>query len=175
MNNWFVFFVQTGSEEIVRKYLNNMLDPEESVSFVPQIELIFKKSNLLSIKYKPMFPGYVFAETSSSTKEFAIQTTQLVRNSKHIIKLLGNESPDFMALNTHEKEFLLKFCDNKYVFEKSLGLIKGDKVYVTSGPLMGRESIIKRIDRHRKCAEIELMFMGDLRRVIVSLEIVSKM
>ena len=175
MNNWFVFYVQTGKEETVCKYLNNMLNCMESVSFVPQIEMFYKNSKQVHKKLKPMFPGYVFTETDSNAKEFATQAIRTVRNSEYIIRLLGKENSDFMVLNKHEKDYLLGFCDNKHILSMSIGIIKGDRVFVTSGPLMGRESIIKRIDRHKRRAEIEIEFMGDIRRVSVALEIVEKL
>ncbi len=42
------------------------------------------------------------------------------------------------------------FCDNEYIVEESIGFIKGDNVFITSGPLKGRESVIKKIDRHKR-------------------------
>lgn len=175
MNNWFVFFVQTGKEETVCKYLNNMFNCLESIAFVPQIELVYKNSKQIYKVLKPMFPGYVFTETNLNAKDFAIQTTQAVRNFKHIFRLLGKENTDFMALNNEEKDFLLGVCDNEYVFNKSKGFIKNDRVFVTSGPLIGKESIIRRIDRHKRRAELEIDFMGDIRCVSVALEIVEKL
>ncbi|MCX8131472.1 MAG: hypothetical protein N3I35_15440 [Clostridia bacterium] len=47
-------------------------------------------------------------------------------------------------------------------------------MFVTTGPLQGRESIIRKINRHKRRAEIELMWFGDLRQVSVALEIVCK-
>lgn len=79
-----------------------------------------------------------------------------------------------MKLSEDEKEFLLGFCYDEYIVEDSKGFIVGDKVFVTSGPLQGRESVIKKIDRHKRHAEIELMWFGDLKQVSVALEIVSK-
>ena len=56
----------------------------------------------------------------------------------------------------------------------SKGVIKDGKPVVTSGPLKGRESLIRRIDRHKRTAEIEIPFVEDDMRVIVGLEIYEK-
>jgi transcriptional antiterminator NusG len=56
----------------------------------------------------------------------------------------------------------------------SKGFIAGDKLIVTSGPLKGRESIIKKIDRHKKRAEIELSCFGATKRINVALEVTAK-
>lgn len=58
--------------------------------------------------------------------------------------------------------------------EDFVGFIRGDRVFVTLGPLQGRESVIRKIDRHKRRAKIELEFMGDRRIFDVALEIVSK-
>lgn len=168
------FFVETGVEHIACNYLNKLLNDEECVAFVPQIELVFKNSRQIRKELRPMFLGYVFAEANVNARDFIIQTSQIVRWSNCVFKLLGKENPYCMPLREDEKEFLLGFCDDEYVVGQSFGVIEGDKVFVTSGPLQGKESVIKRIDRHKRRAEIELELVRDLRRVSMALEIVSK-
>lgn len=176
LSNWFVFFVQTDRERTVCYYLNIILNQEKAVAFIPKIELIYKNSRQVRKELKPMFPGYVFIDTQLDVMSFATQTVQTARkfNSK-IYNLLGKQDPDHMALHEKEKKFILRFCDEQYIVRESIGFIEGDKVFVTSGPLQGKESIIKRIDRHKRRAEIELQFVGDLRRINISLEIVRKL
>ena len=58
--------------------------------------------------------------------------------------------------------------------EHSIGFIEGNEVFVTEGPLMGFESKIVKIDRHKRKATIEVEFCGEKRLVNVSLEIISK-
>ena len=174
MSSWFVFFVQTGKEETVCECINDMFLNEESVSFIPKIEMIYKKSKQVRKEFKPMFPSYVFVETQRDGRSFANLAARIVRNSKYIIKLLGKDTPDYMAVHEEEKDFLLEFYDDGYIVGESLGFIEGDMVFINSGPLQGKESIIKRIDRHKRRAEIELELLGDIRRVSVSLEIVEK-
>lgn len=174
MSDWFAFFVRTGSESIVCDFLNIMLDGKNAFAFVPKIELTFKNSRQVRKELKLMFPGYVLIDTELDAMSFATQTIQARKFSK-IYDLLGKKTPDYMALYEKDKNFILRFCDEKYIARESIGFIEGDKVFVTSGPLHGKESIIKRIDRHKRRAEIEMQFMGDVRCVRVSLEIVKKL
>lgn len=174
MGNWYVFYVQTGRERTACNFLNKLFDTEESVAFVPQVELIFKKSRIVRKELKPMFPGYVFTDSILDERKFITQAYKYLRFSNFIFELLGRKNIDYMKLTDAEKNFLLGFCDDDYVAEESRGFIVGDKIIVTSGPLEGRESIIKRIDRHKRRAEIEIAFLGDIRRVSVALEIISK-
>jgi transcriptional antiterminator NusG len=50
----------------------------------------------------------------------------------------------------------------------------GDKIHITDGPLKGRESIVRKVNRHKRLAWIEIKFMGEARLVSVALEIVDK-
>lgn len=173
MSNWFVFYVQTGKEQTACDFLNKVLNRDESIAFVPQVELIFKNSKLLRKELKPMFPGYVFTDSELDERTFVTQAYRFTRFSKCIFKLLGNNI-DYMKLSEDEKNFLLGFYDDGYIAEESKGLITGDKIFITSGPLKGRESIIKKINRHKRRAEIEMVCLGGKRQINVSLEILSK-
>lgn len=174
MSNWFVYYVQTGEEQTACDLLNKLLDRDKSVAFIPQVELIFKNSRFIHKELKPMFPGYVFTDSLLNEKEFINEAYRYVRFSKCIYKLLGNNSIDYMKLSESEKDFLLSFCNDKYIAKESKGFIIGDKIFINSGPLKGRESIIRKIDRHKRRAEVEMECLGDIKRISVSLEIVSK-
>ena len=174
MSNWYVFYVQTGKEQTACDFLNKLFDKQESVAFIPQVELIFKSSTYVRKEHKPMFPGYVFADSDLSEGIFIKDAYKYARFSKCIFKLLTNNSVDLIKLPDAEKDFLLSLYDNEFIAEESKGIIVGDKISITSGPLVGKESIIKKIDRHKRRAEIELDCLGDIRRISVSLEVISK-
>lgn len=175
MSNWFVFHVQTGREQTACDFLNKLFDGEESFAFIPQVEISFKNSKFLRKELKPMFPGYVITDSTLDENIFATEIYKYVRFSKCIFDLLGNGELCHMKLTDNEKNFLLGFCNGEYVAEESKGFIVGEKVYVTSGPLQGRESIIRRIDRHKRRAEIEVIYFGELKRITVAIEIVAKL
>lgn len=172
MNNWYVFQVQTGKEQVACDFLNKLFVREESCAFIPQVEIVIKRSDFIHKKLKPMFPGYVFTESILEEKLFVNNAYKYVKFSKSIINLLGNDI--YIKLREDEKNFLLAFCNDEYVVGESKGVKIGDKVYITSGPLKGKESIIRKIDRHSRRAEIESTFLGTIRRINVSLEIVTK-
>lgn len=174
MSNWFVFYVQTGQEQTTCDFLNKLFNRKESSAFIPQVELIFKNSGLIRKELKPMFPGYVFTDSILDERKFLNEANNYSRFSKCIYKLLGNNNVDYMKVSEDEKNYLLGFCDERYIAEESKGFIIGEKIFINSGPLKERESIIKKIDRHKRRAEIELLFLGGKRRISVSLEIISK-
>ncbi len=174
MSNWFVFCVQSGSEHTACGLINKLIDRTESVAFVPQVEMIFKNSKIVKKQLRPMFPGYIFAESSLDGRSFVTDVSKIIRYSERIFYLLGKADFTYASIYEEEKNNLLGFYNNDYVVQESKGFINGDKVFVTSGPLKGRESIIKRINRHKRVAEVEMEFMGEMRITKLSLEIIHK-
>ena len=174
MSNWFVFHVKTGEDHKACEFLNKLFNKEESEAFVPQVEVVFKNSNSTRKELRPMFPGYIFTNTILEERIFMDLTYKYVRFSKCIFYLLGDRNANYGKLSEDEKEFLLSFYNDQYIVEDSKGFIVEDKVFITSGPLKGRESVIKKINRHKRRAEIEFLWFGSFRRVNVALEIVSK-
>ena len=174
MGNWFIFYVKTGSEQTACNLLNKFFSKEDCVAFIPQVKIIIKSSKIISNYLRPMFPGYVFMDSSLNERLFASLAIKYVRYSECLYKLLGSDDINCMKLSDDEKKFLSGFLNEEYVTEESKGFIVGDKVFISSGPLQGRESVIKKINRHKRRAEIELAFFGNIRRISVALEVVSK-
>ena len=52
--------------------------------------------------------------------------------------------------------------------------IENDRVIITSGPLKGNEALIKKIDRHKRRAYLEIEMFGRKVEAQVGLEIVKK-
>lgn len=64
--------------------------------------------------------------------------------------------------------------NDRRVIEMSEGIVEGDKVIVLRGPLRGHEAEIKRIDRHRRMAELGVSMLGRMKTIRLGLEIISK-
>ena len=56
----------------------------------------------------------------------------------------------------------------------SEGFIENDRVVITSGPLQGNEGLIRKIDRHKRKAYLEIDMFGRKLKTQVGLEIVRK-
>jgi transcriptional antiterminator NusG len=56
----------------------------------------------------------------------------------------------------------------------SIGFIEGDQVRVVSGSLVGMESQIKKINKHNRTAIIEVQFLGEIRKIVLMLEVLDK-
>lgn len=58
--------------------------------------------------------------------------------------------------------------------EVSTGYQEGDTITITDGPLMNQEGNIVKIDRHKRIAYVDVSLFGQVTRIQVGLEIVSK-
>ena len=66
------------------------------------------------------------------------------------------------------------FMISDHIDELSQGYIEGDKINIISGPLVGYEGMIKKIDRHKRVAYIEVKLFDQITMVQVGLEIIGK-
>ena len=73
-----------------------------------------------------------------------------------------------------EIAFLESFGGAKQVVEMSQGVIEHSQVKVTSGPLQGKEGYIRKIDRHKRKAWLDIEMFGRTQNIQVGLEIVAK-
>ena len=81
---------------------------------------------------------------------------------------------DILTLSPAEEELMRKLGDEEHVTRMSYGIIEGDKITVTDGPLKGLEGLIRRIDRHKRQCIVETEMFGQRSKMTVGIEIVSK-
>ncbi len=180
---WYVLYVRTGAENRVaddlKRYVSSRALGCDIDPFCPESEYYYrnKKDRQLGRTYKkrPLFPSYVFVETSMPPKEFMREFGSYFYASHDVIRLLrSGESDSGVALPIDERrrlEFLLK---GKRCLERSVGYIVGDRVCVQDGPLKDSEGLIKYINRHNRFADIEVDMFGGKVKARVALEIVEK-
>ena len=166
---WYVMQVRTGSEE------NIQLQCQKDISsdiledcFIPYYE---EKKNIKGewkTQRKILFPGYVFLDSR--------QVVRLYSNLQQVSGLtkLLKTGDEVVPLTKEEVHFLKTFGGEEQIVAVSEGIIENSKVIVMSGPLMGKEGYIKRIDRHKRRAFLEMPMLGQRQKIRVGLEIVSK-
>lgn len=168
-----MLFVQTGREHKVEQFLKERLDSEIFTPFVPLQEILFKIAETVKKELKPLFPGYVFIESKLNSQEFINRINTLVYPSHNIVSLLRYSDTE-IAMRESERQMLLSLCNDDHCIESSSGIKVGNRIHITDGPLKGLESIVGKINRHKRQAWIGIEFMGDIRLVRVALEIVDK-
>jgi len=171
---WYILFTRTGQEEYIKTHLAKLLNTDLSMPFIPILEVLFKTKGQVKKEYKPLFQGYVFIESVLPAIDFINSMDKIIYYSKDIFQILKYGDSNEIALHDNEKNMLLRLSNENHCVESSSGFIAGNKIYINDGPLKGFESIIKKIDRHKRQAIIELEFMGELRPITLALDILSK-
>lgn len=173
---WYVLFVKVGYENRVLNQFKTYFNKEHIVPFIPKIEIFHKYANkCIQKENKIMFPGYIFIESNYGSVVLVGMINKFINDHEAPLKLLKyGDSCDY-AMRKCEKSLLLSFYNKESCIEASTGLIQGDKTTVIHGPLKGRENIIKKIDRSRRKAIIEVDFMGRCVPITVGLDILKKL
>lgn len=168
MQNWYVLYVNGGKEARLVAFLRG----QGMEAFTPMMERIHKKQGDYRKIIVPMFPNYIFVISQLDQIEFNERLWKLKQMKSGIIKQLSYDNEGTSALLPQERELLESLMDDHYLVKHSIGMMEGDQIIVTEGPLMGMETRIKRIDRHKRLAYLECELLG--KEVKISLEVIKK-
>lgn len=166
---WYVIQVRTGTEESVKKQCEKLIDKDAMERcFIPYYEEMKRYQGAWHKEIGILFPGYVFLVSDN--------LDQLHEELKKVIgltKLLGS-GDEVIPLADEEITFMKQFGGEDQVVPMSIGVIEQDQVVILEGPLKGREGMIRKIDRHKKKAWIEMEMFGRKQVVEIGVEIVGK-
>jgi len=178
VENWVILFARTGLEEKLTRLLKDKLNADEYLPFLPVREMSHRSKGVVCTKRKLLFPGYIFIKTGI---EAGLVAEKLESDLKDTVRLdgiysilhYGNNKKD-VALREKERLYWEHLFNEDFCVAGSVGFIEGDTVRVMSGPLTGMESRIKKINRHRREAIVEMEVMGAMRMVKLMLEVVER-
>lgn len=166
---WYVVQVRVGTEENMKLQCQKKIS--ESIlerCFIPYYEEKKRIQGEWKIQQKILFPGYIFVITED--------IENLYKQLKCVIgmtKLLGT-GEEIVPLAEDEIQFMQNFGGETQVVKMSEGVIEQSEVKILSGPLQGKEGFIKKIDRHKRKAWLEMEMFGRLQTIQVGLEVIAK-
>ena len=167
--HWYIVQVFRGQEDNFIQRLNN----ENYEVFAPkQIQLLKRRDRVIRV-LKPLFPGYIFIATDKDYISFRKYYQQSISIIEGCVKILKYKD-EVEALYPHERQFIERFLNKDKVIDSSIGLIEGDRIRIVEGPLIGNESLIKRINRHKRTALVEVTLFGEIQTIELSCEIIAK-
>ena len=168
-SDWYVIQVRTGSEQTACEKIRHRVPKKFWTDcFVPMAEIIHKRAGEYKRLLRPLFPGYliVVSDDIEGTADALCHVSGFTR--------LLKAGKSFVALTEDEVVLLSAFSGESHCVSLSVGYIAGDRIVVTDGPLCGYEGLIRKIDRHKRIAEVEVSFMARPVITRMPLEIVSK-
>ena len=165
---WYVIQTRARHElEVVQKCREDVILPGESV-FVMMAERMFKQHGEWKLIEDVAFKNYIFAETED-TDDFRIRLKK-VREAARFVKV----GDDIVPIGEEEEELLKRLGGEEHVIRSSKGIVEGDRLVVTDGPLMGQEGFVIGIDRHRRIAKLEIDLMGQTVTARLGCEVLKK-
>lgn len=165
---WYVLFVKANQEEKVKKILEKEMGIEYKF-IVPTRELKERKDGKWHSIKRKLFPGYVLIKGIINL-EFYYK----LKKASGIIKLLSSEG-EALTIDKKELKVLKILIDND---DNNVGIStlhkENDKIKIVSGPLMGLEGEIIKVDLRKGRAKVSLSFMNEERVVELGVEVVDK-
>lgn len=172
---FYVVQVKSHQEEATISQIRQRV-PESLIHdiFTPKYTTNIKVRGEFIQTVKNCFPGYIFIETDDPTEVF-----KRLYFVPAFTKLLGksSENETFVPLNELEErmiKILYNKEDNHTTKISEVRFEEGMKIIVLSGPLLGQESYIKKIDLHKRIATIPITVCGRSCDVKLGFDIISE-
>lgn len=121
--------------------------------------------------HEKLIPGYVFL-ISDSIRE----VSEALRKVPMLTKLLGREEDEvFTPLPDHEAAWLEKLtAEGSEIPLSQISVSEGDDVTILAGPLKDMAGRIRKINLHKRTAEVEVDFMNQGTILYLGIELVKK-
>lgn len=167
---WYAVQVETGKESAIKDYCSKLVNRTKyNDIFVLRFNKVKKFYGKWHQESKVMFPGYIFIDTDTPE-----QVYEALKKVPAFTSLLGRDKDSFVPIERSKEELFREMVNDNYEIAMSCGLIEGDKVTITDGPLAGKEAMICKINRHKRTATLNVEMFGDKVGVTVGLEVVEK-
>lgn len=166
-DNWYVMQVKVGKEEkVANKCLS--LTSRNLLHDCIVLKYQYKKRYLGSwhILEKILFPGYVFI-IADNIEELYVKLEEIPEFTRLLKK------KDLLPIPKEEVNYLMEYSKNNVV-EMSYGYISDNHLNIFKGPLKGHEKQIKKVDRHKRLAYLDVDLLHATSKVKMGLEIIYK-
>ncbi|MFQ6793995.1 hypothetical protein [Thomasclavelia sp.] len=168
MENGFVLKVDYKNETKILNILNSdLFNKCLKRSFILQKEQLKNYGDGWKIYVIDILKGYIFIDIIDL--ELFKRT---LSKCKEIFKLNNQNKIRLVKLKKRDLMFLDEF--NLPVIKNSTGDIKDGKIVVNKGPLMKKEKMIRKVDRHKRLAFLNYQFSFENYDICFGLEIKNK-
>ncbi len=160
------------TEELIRGRVNRMVYDR---CFHPIRHIRKKFQGQWRDLHEKLLPGYVFI-SSDFVRELYLE----LRHVPVLTKLLGKDEELFVAMHDEEMQWLEELISlgqqDEGCVEVGLSQVfaKEDRIKVLSGPLKNVEGRIRKINLHKRIAEVEVEFMNRKKMLFLGIEMVGR-
>jgi len=166
-------FVRTGEENKIVGYLKEKLRKDTYLPFVLTKEAVFWDKGVPTLFRKILFPGYVIVQTECDADIVLEDIKCIIEFSDNWIYRVLSYSDNEKDIMMHESEQALwqSLVDSDFCITASIGVMEDEKIRITSGALKHKENCIKRLNRHKRKAIVEVGFAGKVVETTVVVEV----
>ena len=121
-----------------------------------------------------LFPGYVFIETEKPRE--IQQMLFMMEGYGRLLGQKGEHTTNFIPLKDHEEALMYAYAgkESHTVEVSKIKILEGKKVQIVDGPLLGQEGRIKKIDLHKRIAQVEVTLFNQTHLVYLGIEIIRE-
>lgn len=169
--------VAPGKEAETERYILERISDEYYSSCFYPVRCVRKKFHgKWYDKCEKLLPGYVFIKSEDAYKLYLE-----LKKVPMLTRLLGQDKEFVMALTEQETAWLEKIIpvalDGVVKAEIPLSKVEvneENEIQILCGPLKNMEGLVKKINLHKRIAEIEVKFMGRTTIIYLGIEMIKK-
>ncbi|MXP76813.1 antiterminator LoaP [Lachnospiraceae bacterium WCA-9-b2] len=173
---WYVMQVVSGQENRTVLLIEKMVSKEIVEScFIPMRRLRKKYQGVWHEVREKLFPGYVFMITDHPQSLY-----EELKGIPALTKILGRWGEYFTPLSETDVQMIKKLKNKTLdsgiseVEISQIAVEEGEQIKILSGPLKNFKGQIRKINLHKRIAEVEMEFMGSKSVVYLGIEMVDK-
>ena len=165
LSDWLVLQTMVGQEPRVAERLQRHFLPEKEVAH-PRRRLKIRRQGAYLDSEQTLFPGYLFfrghCDDVARFEELIRTLARSRRELPGMIKILGQGQRP-MPIYEHEAQLIWAMMGEAEVIDYSQACFEGARVQIIAGPLLGREGIIRKLNRRKGRAKVEMHLFGEVQ------------
>ena len=149
---YYVLQVKTRGEDEYLTRAGDVFADTEGRLIWPRRNLRIRRKGKFNNELAPIFPGYLFLEAPEVTNELFMKLRRIpgffrfLQSNRHIV-----------PLSSGDRELLMHFLSFGEIVDKSAVYFdENNRIKVMSGPLLGLEGFIVKVDRRKGRAKVKL-------------------
>jgi transcriptional antiterminator NusG len=168
---WYVIQTMTGKEQAIKIIIEKSISHDHySECKIIYSETKRKYEGEWHTEKKTTFPGYLFIISDEKQIEGLFLQLKTIKELTKVLRT-GHE---IVPVSEKEERLLKQLIGETETVGMSYGYKEGDKVVITDGCLVGKEYLIRKIDRHKKKAWLEIEILGGKKVIECGLELITK-
>ncbi|MDL2217394.1 KOW motif-containing protein [Christensenellaceae bacterium OttesenSCG-928-M15] len=131
---------------------------------VPREMAIERSGGTWRERIRLFFPSYVFVRCDMTDADYYALT-----NTDYVLRILGRPTP----IDADEALYIEYLTPTREPLNHSRAIRDGDRIRVISGPLVGKEARIVKIEQRAKRATVRIALFREIHDIKMSLDIVA--